>query len=276
MPVAAKHRRDPAALPRLALALAAIALLWPGLRLTEFQPAALLDTRSREVIGSFLATFFPPDLSRPFLALVFNSTLETLAIATAGTFLAIVLAFPLSLVVSRSIALSRIGPSAGRWLGGAARMPVRWLLIFLRSIPDLVWALLLVRALGLGPAAGVLAIAVAYSGMLGKVYFEIYESGDTRPARALMEAGSGRIAAFFYGVFPVALPEIVSYTVYRWECAVRASVVMGYVGAGGLGTQLELSLRMLDGAQVATILLAFVLLVMLADGVSAFLRRRLR
>lgn len=258
------------------LTLAAVALLWPGVHLTEFDPAALLDERGYEVMGSLLGTFFPPDLSRPFLALILKATIETLAIATAGTFVAVVLAFPLSLVVSRSIAVSRIGPSAGRWVGGAARLPVRWLLVFLRSIPELVWALLLVRALGLGPAAGVLAIAVSYSGMLGKVYFEIYESGDTRPARALMEAGSGRLSAFLYGILPMALPEMVSYTVYRWECAVRASVVMGYVGAGGLGTQMELSMRMLDGAEVSTILLAFFLLVVLADGLSDLLRRRLR
>jgi len=275
VPVALSATRDPAAFPRLAFALAAILLLWPGLELTEFDPATLIDQRSREVMGKFLGTFFPPELSEDFLKLVFKSTLETLAIATAGTFLAIVLAFPLSLIVSRSLSISRIGPSAGHWIGDFIRLPARWLLIVLRSIPEIVWALLLVRAVGLGPAAGVFAIAINYSGMLGKVYFEIYEAGDTRPARALMEAGSGRLAAFSYGVFPAALPELVSYSVYRWECAVRASVVMGFVGAGGLGAQLELSMRMLNGGEVSTILLVFFLLVLLADGISALLRRAL-
>ena len=275
MPVALSPSRDPAAFPRLAFALAAVLLLWPGLQLTEFDPAALIDRRSREVMGKFLGTFFPLELSEGFLELVLKSTLETLAIATAGTFLAIVLAFPLSLVVSRSLSISRIGPRSGPWIGDFIRLPARWLLILLRSIPEIVWALLLVRAVGLGPAAGVFAIAINYSGMLGKVYFEIYEAGDTRPARALMEAGSGRLAAFFYGIFPVALPELVSYSVYRWECAVRASVVMGFVGAGGLGIQLELSMRMLNGGEVSTILLVFFLLVLLADGISALLRRAL-
>jgi len=275
VPVALSPSRDPAAFPRLAFALAAVLLLWPGLQLTEFDPAALIDRRSREVMGKFLGTFFPLELSEGFLELVLKSTLETLAIATAGTFLAIVLAFPLSLVVSRSLSISRIGPRSGPWMGDFIRLPARWLLILLRSIPEIVWALLLVRAVGLGPAAGVFAIAINYSGMLGKVYFEIYEAGDTRPARALMEAGSGRLAAFFYGIFPVALPELVSYSVYRWECAVRASVVMGFVGAGGLGIQLELSMRMLNGGEVSTILLVFFLLVLLADGISALLRRAL-
>ena len=275
MPVALSASRDPAAFPRLAFALAAILLLWPGLRLTEFDPATLIDARSREVMGKFLGTFLPLELSEDFLKLVLKSTLDTLAIATAGSFLAIVLAFPLSLIVSRSLSISRIGPRADHWIGDFIRLPARWLLIVLRSIPEIVWALLLVRAVGLGPAAGVFAIAISYSGMLGKVYFEIYEAGDTRPARALMEAGSGRLAAFFYGIFPVALPELVSYSVYRWECAVRASVVMGFVGAGGLGTQLELSMRMLNGGEVSTILLVFFLLVLLADGISALLRRAL-
>jgi len=145
--------------------------------------------------------------------------------------------------------------------------------VLLRSIPEIVWALLFVRAVGLGPAAGVLAIAINYAGMLGKVYFEIFESGDTRPVRAILEAGGGRLAAFGYGIFPVALPELVSYSVYRWECAVRASVVMGFVGAGGLGQQMDLSMKMLAGGEVATILIVFFLLVLLADAVSAVLRR---
>lgn len=273
MSVALSASRDPAALPRLAFVVVAIVLLWPGLQLTEFNPATLFDARSREVMGRFLGTFFPPELSAPFLALVMKSTLDTLAIATAGSFLAMLIAFPLSLMVSRSLSIARIGPRPRHWLGEFLRLPVRWLLVFLRSIPEVVWALLLVRAVGLGPAAGVFAIAVNYAGMLGKVYFEIYEAGDTRPARALMEAGSGRLAAFFYGIFPVALPEMVSYSVYRWECAVRASVVMGYVGAGGLGMQMELSMRMLNGGEVATMLLAFFLLVVLADLISWSLRK---
>jgi phosphonate transport system permease protein len=132
-----------------------------------------------------------------------------------------------------------------------------------------------VRAVGLGPTAGVLAIAITYSGMLGKVYAEIFESVDQRPAHALLQAGSGRLTAFFYGILPSAGTELVSYTVYRWECAVRASVVMGFVGAGGLGQQIDLSMRMFAGGEVASMLLAFFGLVLLADLLSRFLRGRL-
>jgi len=152
---------------------------------------------------------------------------------------------------------------------------VRGLLIFLRSVPEIVWALLFVRAVGLGPTAGVLAIAITYAGMLGKVYAEIFESVDARPTRALLGAGSSRLSAFAYGVLPNAAGEMLSYTVYRWECAIRASVVMGFVGAGGLGQQIDLSLRMFAGGEVASMLLTFLLLVLLADQFSRLLRARL-
>ena len=193
--------------------------------------------------------------------------------ASAGSALALMLALPLSLLVTRSLSVSRIGPNRWARFGGLLRAPVRFLLIVLRSIPEIVWALLFVRAVGLGPAAGVAAIGISYAGMLGKVFFEIYESGDNRPARAILESGGGRLQAFFYGVLPVALPELVSYSIYRWECAVRASVVMGFVGAGGLGQQMELSMKMLAGGEVATMLLTFFLLVLFADAVSAVLRK---
>ena len=265
--------RDPALGPRLALAAIALVALWPAVEITEFDPRTLLDPKSLSTMARFLSTFFPMALSTDFLDLVARSALETLALATAGTALAIALAFPLALAVSESLSVSRVGPARGAWLGPLARAPVRGLLIFMRSIPEIVWALLFVRAVGLGPAAGVLAIAINYAGMLGKIYFEIFEAGDTRPARAILETGGGRVNAFLYGVLPVALREIVSYSVYRWECAIRASVVMGFVGAGGLGQQMELSMRMLNGSEVSTMLVSFLLLVLLADGISALLRK---
>jgi phosphonate transport system permease protein len=265
--------RDPALGPRLALAVAALVLLWPAVEIAEFDPRTLLDPKNLSTMARFLGTFFPMALSADFVGLVARSALETLALATAGMALAIVLGFPLAIAVSESLSVSRIGPARGASLGLLARAPLRGLLVFMRSIPEIVWALLFVRAVGLGPAAGVLAIAVNYAGMLGKVYFEIFEAGDTRPARAILESGGGRVNAFLYGVLPVALPEIVSYSVYRWECAIRASVVMGFVGAGGLGQQMELSMRMLSGGEVSTMLVAFLLLVLIADVISAVLRR---
>ncbi|MEQ1916770.1 MAG: ABC transporter permease, partial [Gallionella sp.] len=145
----------------------------------------------------------------------------------------------------------------------------------LRSVPELVWALLFVRIVGLGPTAGVLAIALTYSGMLGKVYAEILESSDTHATEALLRNGSGRLAALFYGALPEASAELVSYTTYRWECAIRGSVIMGFVGAGGIGQRMDESMKMLAGAEVSSMLIIFVLLVAAADQVSTFMRKSL-
>ena len=250
-------------------------VLWPLAQVAQFRPAELLDARNLSVIGGFLGQFFPPNLNGEFLGLSLKATVETLAMATAGTFLAVLLAAPLGLVLSYSLSISRIGPGPGRAAGEALRALARFVLLVLRGIPELVWALLLVRAFGLGPAAGVLAIAITYGGMLGKVYAEILESGDTRPARVLLESGSGRAMAFFYGLLPGSAQELASYTVYRWECAIRASVIMGFVGAGGLGQLMDQSMKMLNGGEVSTILIIFLLLVLLADAISNAVRKML-
>ncbi|MBI6766969.1 ABC transporter permease [Pseudomonas syringae] len=270
-----RDQRDPAATPRLLLTLLAVALLWPGIRLAELNPLVLLQADNARTMGSFLAGFWPVAHSAKFLGLLLDATLQTLAIATAGIALALLLAVPASLLASQALSLSAAS-RGGRpgWLGQCLRWPARGVLIFLRSVPEIVWALLFVRAVGLGPTAGVLAIAITYAGMLGKVYAEIFESVDQRPAHALLQAGSGRLAALAYGILPNAAAELTSYTVYRWECAVRASVVMGFVGAGGLGQQIDLSMRMFAGDEVASMLLTFLLLVLLADQLSRLLRRQ--
>lgn len=267
--------RDPDALRRAGWALLGLLVLWPLLVVAQFRPAELFDARNLAVMGGFLGQFFPPNLSGDFLQIALKATIETLAMATAGTALAMLLAAPLGLALTYSLSISRIGPGPGRGLGEALRAAARVVLLVLRGIPEIVWALLLVRAFGLGPAAGVLAIAITYGGMLGKVYSEILESGDTGPARALLESGSGRLMAFCYGLLPGAAQELASYTVYRWECAVRASVIMGFVGAGGLGQLMDQSMKMLNGGEVSTILIIFLLLVLLADAVSNAIRRLL-
>lgn len=271
-----RDSRDPAALPRLLLTAVALALLWPNIQLAELDLGVLLAADSQSEMGRFVAAFWPPAHAPDFLRLLLDATLQTLAIATAGMALALVVAIPTGLLASRALSLSAAS-RGGRpgVLGQALRWPVRALLIFLRSVPEIVWALLFVRAVGLGPTAGVLAIAITYAGMLGKVYAEIFESVDRRPMHALLQAGAGRLSAFCYGILPNAAAELTSYTVYRWECAIRASVVMGFVGAGGLGQQIDLSLRMFAGDEVASMLLTFLLLVLLADGLSRVLRGRL-
>ena len=274
-PAAATPRRDPQARARIGWTVVALVIAWPLLVLAEFKPWALFAPGNLAVIGGFLAGFLPPEGSPAFLALLARATLETLAMATAGTALALLIGAPLAFVTTRALSISRIGPGPGRVQAGIVRQAARWLLMVLRAIPEIVWALLFVRALGLGPAAGVLALAITYGGMLGKVYAEILESTDTRPARALLESGSGRLAALCYGLLPHTAQELASYTVYRWECAVRASVVMGFVGAGGLGQLMDQSMKMLNGGEASSILLVFLVLVLLADVMSNALRRLL-
>ena len=273
-PPSAPALRDPAWLPRLVWTLTALALLWPMGVLTEFRPWVLLEPGALQPAVDFVGAFFPPRTDADFLLLLLRETWRTVAMATAGLALALLLAVPLALLSVRVLSLSGL---AGRMAVGPAvlRQGVRWLLLVLRSVPELVWALVFVRVVGLGPTSGVLAIALTYSGMLGKVYADILESSDTHAAHSLMRNGAGRLQAFFYGLLPQSGAELTSYTVYRWECAIRSSAVLGFVGAGGLGQLMDSSMKMFNGAEVASILLVFVLLVWLADRLSAALRKDL-
>ena len=265
---------DPAWLSRLFWLGAALVLLWPMAVATEFRPWILFEPKNLEVTGQFLGSFLPPAHSADFLALVARESWRTVAIATAGLTLALVVAVPLTLLSVRVLSISALSGRMGR--GPAAlRQVVRWLLIVLRSVPELVWALVFVRVVGLGPTAGVLAIALTYGGMLGKVYAEILESGEPHTTETLLRNGSSRLQAFFFGLLPQNAAELTSYTVYRWECAIRSSVVLGFVGGGGLGQQLDNSMKMFNGGEVFTMLAVFVALVALADRVSAGLRRAL-
>lgn len=266
---------DPSWRGRVTAIVLAMLILWPLLVWSEFKPWILFDAQSLNATWNFLASFLPPAHSPEFLVLVAEATWQTIAMATAGMALALVGAIPLTILINERLSVSRLGTGRIGVPGRIVRQLMRWLLIVLRSVPELVWALLLVRIVGLGPTAGVLAIALTYCGMLGKVYAEILESAEPHATDALLANGSGRLAALLYGALPESASELVSYTVYRWECAIRGSVVMGFVGAGGLGQRMDESMKMLAGGEVATMLIIFVLLVAGADLVSKLLRRRL-
>ncbi len=265
---------DPAWRGRLSWALLAPLLAWPLWRATELNPAVLLDPHAMSVTGRFLADFLPPRTDTEFLAQVARDTWRTVAMATAGLTLGWLLAVPLALLSVRALSQSALTGRMGRG-PSLLRQLARWVAIVLRSVPELVWALVFVRVVGLGPTAGVLAIALTYGGMLGKVYADILESGDATPTRVLLQQGSGRLQAFAYALLPANAAELSSYTVYRWECAIRSSVVLGFVGAGGLGQAMDSSMKMFNGGEVATMLLVFMALVALADRVSRWLREAL-
>ena len=265
---------DPAWHGRVTASLLAVLVLWALLVASEFKPWILFDARSLSATGRFLSGFFPPAHSPEFLLMLLHATWQTVAMATAGLTLALIGAIPQTLVVTRRLSVSAIGTGRMSRLAALVRQCVRWLLVLLRSVPELVWALLLVRIVGLGVTAGVLAIALTYCGMLGKVYAEILESSDIHATETLLQNGNGRLAAFFYGALPESAQELLSYTMYRWECAIRGSVVMGFVGAGGLGQRMDESIKMLAGGEVASMLIVFVLLVAASDSMSKLLRKQ--
>jgi phosphonate transport system permease protein len=251
-------------------------------RRAGIEPTVFFEPAGQAAVLKFLTGMFPPELSRQFLSLMWRPILETIQISLLGTAIAVAIGFPLGLLGTRTLVVSGILNEAelqGAPARGAARYAVyfvaRALLSLFRSIPEFVWAFMFVRAVGLGPFPGVLAIGVAYGGMLGKVYSEIFESVNQRPLEALQSLGANKLQIFFYGWMPQALPNFISYTLYRWECAVRASAILGLVGAGGLGQQIEISMRMFNFQEVATILVILFLMVAAVDYLSAKVRAML-
>jgi len=266
---------DPASRGRFILGVMLFISIWEMGRLTEFDFNGLWGAVTDPAPRAFLLGFFPPAHSADFLKLALLETWRTIAIASCGMFFAGLVGVPIALVLTRVLSLSALGnlENGSGWISERVRQFLRYVMIFLRSVPELIWALLLVRVVGLGPTAGVLAIAITYSGMLGKVYAEIFESVNREPTLALLNQGASRLQAFAFGLLPQCSDELISYTVYRWECAVRSSVVLGFVGAGGLGQQMDLSMKMFAGNEVCTLLILFVVLVAVADWTSQILRK---
>ncbi|MFZ5557980.1 MAG: phosphonate ABC transporter, permease protein PhnE [Pseudomonadota bacterium] len=213
-------------------------------------------------MANYAGAFFPPTTAPDFLATVLRASGETLAISAVGTLLAVAAGIVLAV------------PAAGR-AGIASRVGARLALNFLRAIPELVWAALMVLAAGLGPFAGALALALHTTGVLGRLFAESLENAPPEPTVALRDAGTPALAAFCYGTVPTVLPQLVSYTLYRWENNIRMAAVLGLVGAGGLGQMLYVSLSLFQQSAAATVIIAMLLLVAAVDGASAWLRRRL-
>ncbi len=263
----------------LAFALLFLLTLAGSLGIAQVDPRLLLERESLANLGRFVRGMFPPELSWSFLSLMARPVAVTIQISVMGTLLAVLIGVPLGLLATGSLTWSGIlheqRPAAGRWLLGFVPYALaRALLSVFRSIPEFVWAFMFVRAVGLGPFPGVLAIGVAYGGMLGKVYSEILEGVNPQPLEALHASGAGKLGVALYGLLPQALPNVISYTLYRWECAIRASAILGFVGAGGLGQQVELFMRMFQFNEVVTVLGLLFLLVAGVDLVSGRIRAR--
>jgi phosphonate transport system permease protein len=238
----------------LAIVVLVVASFWT----LDLQWAAFFSAEAAASMGRFLREFFPPDLSPPFLARVGWATLETLAMSALGTVLAALLGLALALPAARRHQADR----------ARARAPLRLLLNALRSIPELVWAALLLISAGLGPFAGTLALALHTTGVLGRLFAEAIENAPPGPAFALRAQGVGPLRVFFYATLPQVLPQLMSYSLYRWENNIRAAAVLGVVGAGGLGQLLAFHMGLFHMGKTCTILLAMLLLVVLVDALS--------
>lgn len=212
-------------------------------------------------MGEFVSRLFPPDFSK--LGTILALLLETLQMAIVGT----VLGAALSLFVAFAAA-SNISP---KWL----YYPARWVMNVIRSVPDLVFALMFVSAVGLGPFAGILAMTLGSLGSIGKVFAEAMESVDRGPLVAMEAVGASRRQVIQYGVLPQAAPLLVSYTLLLFEGNVRGATILGLVGAGGIGLELTTAMRMYDYGHLSAIIICIIVLVTAIDQGSALIRRRI-
>jgi phosphonate transport system permease protein len=234
----------------------------------DLQWAQFLSLEAAASMGRFVAEFFPPDLSGPFVHKVMVGTWETLAMSVLGTLLAAVAGLALALPASHAPTQHANAAHPG-W----ARTPTRWALNALRSIPELVWAALLLISAGLGPFAGTLALALHTTGVLGRLFAEAIENAPPGPADALRVQGVPAGRVFWYATLPQVLPQLMSYTLYRWENNIRAAAVLGVVGAGGLGQLLAFHMGLFQMHKTATLLAAMLLMVAVVDAASHASRR---
>lgn len=210
-----------------------------------------------DIVGRML----PPDFNR--LPMLVGPVLETVQISIWGTLLAIFLSIPLSLLAAKNIA-------PHHYLYQASRM----LLNGLRAIPDVIFALIFVAAVGLGPFPGVLGIGVSSTGMLGKFFADAIENVDTGPMDALQATGAHKLQVIAFAIVPQILPEFISVSLFRWEMNFRASTIVGIVGAGGIGFELMTSMRLFRYQEMTVILILILVIVTVVDTLSSFIRKR--
>lgn len=243
------------------LVLSMLAVLYASFAYLQLDLLGLFSGDSPTLMWQYAKDFLQPDFSPALAINVAQGSLETLAMSAIGTLLASLIGLLLAL------------PAAGRF-GSFAQVFSRLLLNALRAIPELVWAALLVLAAGLGPNAGTLALALHTTGVLGRLFAEALENTPNAPAHALRMAGSSQVSAFCYGTLPGVWPQLLAYSLYRWENNIRMASVLGFVGAGGLGQMLYVSLSLFQQAQAASVILAMLLLVLLVDALSNWARQR--
>lgn len=270
MPFSGRPYQPP---PRLLHARCAVCWIVPGILLLtaasfitlDLQWSTFVSLEALRMMGRFGAELLSPSTDPAFLARLVIASAETLAMSALGTLLAALGGLLLALPASRTHAGER----------ALVRGPTRLVLNALRSIPELAWAALLLIAAGLGPFAGTLALALHTTGVLGRLFAEAIENTPQEPAFALRVQGVPAGRVFLYATLPAVLPQILSYSLYRWENNIRAAAILGVVGAGGLGQMLAFHMGLFHMNETSTVLIAIVALVALVDLLSYLSRRAL-
>ena len=228
----------------------------------------MVHTGGPQSLLRFIQALFPPELSPDFLKLTLAASFQTLAYSVAAITVAVLVAVPMGLLASGVAARSAR-------TGLPAAVAARFLLGAIRSVHELVWAVLFVYALGLSSATAILALALPYAGILGRIYADLLNDVPEDPLRALRASGASPFQVFLFGRLPMAFPDMLSYSFYRFECAIRSAAILGFVGIPGLGYQIQLSLHDILFDQVWTLLVALVFLVVAVDLWSTRVRRDL-
>ena len=227
----------------------------------------LLNARGLDAVAQILVAALRPETSIDVIAIGIRSAWTTLAYAWAGMTVALLIGVPLGIIASGTVFRSAW---ARRFNVGGARTA----LAGFRAIHELVWAWLFVAAMGLSPLAGVLALGIPYGGILGRIYAELLQDVPEGPLRALRGVGASEWRVLIFGRLPMALPDMLSYTFYRLECGIRSAAIMSFVGLGGLGHNIQISLQDIDYSRMWTFVYLLIALVVAVDVWSSMVRRR--
>ncbi len=255
------------------------AIIW-SLAGTNTSPLILISRDGLFQLIDFFRSMYPPKFGLGTILFAVGKSIETLSMSLLGTILAMIIGFPLSFVAAENLsskgilfAIDKRNPFL-RNVRKIIQILATLILNLLRSIPEILWALIFILMAGLGPFPGVLALGFHTGGILGKLYSEVIEEVNTESLEPLISVGSGTIGFIAYGVIPQALPQMLSYTLYRWEVNIRAAAIVGVVGAGGLGKEIFTSISLFQYNRLLTYLIMLLIIVSAVDFFSAWLRKR--
>lgn len=238
------------------ITLCAVIIYWSA-TVTQFNPLNLIE--GFENIALLVARMLPPNWS--VWQQVIKLSLETIHIAIMSTALAVLISLPIALLAAKNTTPHLIFYHI-----------IRNLLNFLRGVPELIFALLFVVAVGLGPFAGVLALTAHTTGVLGKIFAEYIEEAKVGPQEAIISTGATKLQVIFFGILPQVMPNILAMIFYRFEVNVRSATVLGFVGAGGIGFYLLTAMRLLNYSTAITCIIAILIMVGLIDYVGSYIR----